>query len=481
MKKNYIAGISAFGLSGTNCHVVLEAYNSKEEDKIPVKEPTLISISAKSDYSLKKKITQYLDYVIENYNELDYYNFCYNVNLYNDVYDRRIAFVVASKEELLSKLQYINKNGLSDYPGETIHYHEIVRANSDYKIRKARLKQMNELTSQVNHILESGHLEKENLEDICQHFIQGATPKWKIMYGDYQGVHKPLPVYPFQRTPLWLPKKVYNNKKKLYYTKDFQIQHMVNVDHAPESTLIIGWDESQLQNIKQAVMKEGTEGEVFLLRDVHELEQQNEEILQSIKGVSHIIYSLYECDSHDIDIQKLTSMQENNLHTLLFLAHLIHNHEEQANVKLVILSKNGIGITGDEEGLNPQNTTALGLGKCIRKEMKKINVCFLDYDQKTTFDCIIQEINSKNKEEVVVYRNNIRYVERLKEILPKGQDSSELLVDSGVYIVTGGLGGIGYETAKKICEITKDATLIIIGRSEIPISGDIDPDQEKKW
>ncbi|GKX30073.1 hypothetical protein SH1V18_25530 [Vallitalea longa] len=476
--KKYIAGVSAFGLSGTNCHVVLEKYDKNKEDKtISVDKPTLINITAKSDYSLNAKIDNYLNYVNENYDQLDYYNFCYNVNLYNDIYDRRVAFVVESKEELRDKLEYIHKNGLNQYEDKKIYHHIIERNNNDYKIRKAIAKEIDDLTNKVNEILQRDELKRNDYENACEHIILGAIPEWKHMYSDYKGVHIPLPVYPFQRKRLWLPEKVYKNKKKLYYTKDFKMEHIVNINNAPENTLIIAWDETRLDYLEQSVMNKQSDAETILLKNINELEQNKEVILEKLNKTSHIIYSGYECDSENLD--NLVTMQENNLHTLLWLAKFINNNDNQSNVKLVALSSNGIGITGDEELLNPQNTTVLGLGKCICKEFKKIDFCFLDYDNETTTDCLIQEINSKNKENVVVYRNNIRYVERLKEIIPTSHDNSKLTIDSGVYVITGGLGGIGYETAKEICETTKDTTIIIFGRSDLNTNGDINPDDKK--
>ncbi|QUI21910.1 SDR family NAD(P)-dependent oxidoreductase [Vallitalea pronyensis] len=472
--KSCIAGVSAFGLSGTNCHVVVEAYDPPKQEEVTAEnKPTLISISAKSDDSLSEKINQYVHYVEENNNTLDYYNFCYNINRYNDMYDRRIAFTVKNKEELCYKLQWVHKHGLSDYPEEKIYHHAIVRDNRDYQSRKMQLKEMQALTDGLNKMLKSVNLEIHDLENICQQIVLGGTPQWELMYDGYQGTHIPLPVYPFQRTRLWLPKKVYNSKKKLFYKKGFKSEHMIHQSEVAERTLIVAWHQQALEELKQAFAQHGSNVETILLEDVDTLAQKKEEVMEKLHETSHIIFQLYGCDSEETDIRKLIRMQQNNLHTLLTLSQWIQKQDSKSKVKLVILSMNSLSVTGNEALLNPQNTTAMGLGKCITKEIKHIKCCYLDYDEATAFKHVMDEVYSENKEEVVVYRDHVRYVECLEEIVPTGQDSSALLVDSGVYIITGGLGGIGYETAKKICELAKDVTLIIISRTKLPFNTDM--------
>lgn len=58
-----IAGISAFGFGGTNCHVILEEFSSSQVSPCSVSRPVhLFTLSAKNEQALKELAQRYIDY-----------------------------------------------------------------------------------------------------------------------------------------------------------------------------------------------------------------------------------------------------------------------------------------------------------------------------------------------------------------------------------------------------------------------------------
>lgn len=100
-------------------------------------------------------------------------------------------------------------------------------------------------------------------------------------------------------------------------------------------------------------------------------------------------------------------------------------------------------------------------------ENKDVSFKILDIDaEEVDSQIIINEANLFSKRfEVVKYRKNERYI-RLLEGTTENVSDKSLLKESGNYIITGGMGGIGF-TICKYLSFKYKANLIILGRSEI--------------
>ncbi len=109
------AGISSFGLSGTNCHVVLEeAPSHSKAISSTVNNPYLITISAKSKISLLKNVNALFDFVSSNLDNIKLEDLCYTLLKGRSHYNYRFAEVVRSKKELINLLEkWKEKNTVS--------------------------------------------------------------------------------------------------------------------------------------------------------------------------------------------------------------------------------------------------------------------------------------------------------------------------------------------------------------------------------
>lgn len=100
------AAISSFGMSGTNCHVVVREYNhtNKKGKTHDGAQYFLFALSAKTKIALKKKIDQMIDYLNGKGKDEDLADICYSSVIGREAYEYRIAYVVKSAKELIEYL-----------------------------------------------------------------------------------------------------------------------------------------------------------------------------------------------------------------------------------------------------------------------------------------------------------------------------------------------------------------------------------------
>ncbi|NES79641.1 MULTISPECIES: type I polyketide synthase [unclassified Okeania] len=112
--KPRIAGISSFGMSGTNVHLILEeAPREFTIEKIhshhsSFKRPSnLLTLSAKTEVALTELAIRYQHH-LETHPELDLADICYTANTGRVHFNHRLAIIASEKQELADKLAQIS-------------------------------------------------------------------------------------------------------------------------------------------------------------------------------------------------------------------------------------------------------------------------------------------------------------------------------------------------------------------------------------
>ena len=223
-------GVSAFGLSGTNCHIVLEEAPAIE-DAPAIQETSaiqevaetgnitteLITISARSKEALKELIGRYCAFLSKE-DKASLKDVSYTLNTGRGHYEYRLALPVASRKELKDKLEMLFE--LEEYTSnlsEKIYYgqHKIVdeskHERASFEITEAERKNITiEADTLTKKIAETPNEELQI--ELCRLYVEGAQVQWANIYVRDERRILSIPTYPFEKKECWLevPKgKVY--------------------------------------------------------------------------------------------------------------------------------------------------------------------------------------------------------------------------------------------------------------------------------
>ncbi|EPR13629.1 SDR family NAD(P)-dependent oxidoreductase, partial [Ruminiclostridium papyrosolvens] len=157
-----------------------------------------------------------------------------------------------------------------------------------------------------------------------------------------------------------------------------------------------------------------------------------------------------------------------SIYTMFYLTRALVNSKLKGALDVVLISGYANKVTGKEEVIIPQNTALFGYGKVVGQEYPDIKVRCIDVDDNMTAKELVPEISSGNKNFLVSYRNGKRYVEIFESIAASEIPQNDLVLNKkGVYIITGGIGGIGLEIAKYLAS-KENINLVLLSRSELP-------------
>ncbi|MCP3751633.1 beta-ketoacyl synthase N-terminal-like domain-containing protein [Pseudomonas sp. SBB6] len=105
MATSRLAGVSSFGFSGTNAHIIMESYSPPpHDDSGPADLPHLLCISAREDSALKTYAGKLLDLLAAS-DDQAVADLCYSQNSGRRPFDKRIAVSGSNRTELVQALQ----------------------------------------------------------------------------------------------------------------------------------------------------------------------------------------------------------------------------------------------------------------------------------------------------------------------------------------------------------------------------------------
>jgi len=167
--------------------------------------------------------------------------------------------------------------------------------------------------------------------------------------------------------------------------------------------------------------------------------------------------------------------QELGYYSLLNLAQAIGKKNIHDEIELTAVSDGMQGIRGDDLQ-NPQKATMLGALRVIPREYINIKCRSIDIEMplpgtpvdETVMEQLLTELSTGITDSEAAYRANQRWVKTIepRALFRTGRETS-LLKPGGVYLITGGLGGIGLELARYLAKTVK-ARLVLTGRRPLP-------------
>jgi acyl transferase domain-containing protein/thioesterase domain-containing protein len=206
------------------------------------------------------------------------------------------------------------------------------------------------------------------------------------------------------------------------------------------------------------------------------------------KKPTHILFC-WPLEAADLDLHDRTTLDrrlQQCFYSLLYLSQALAQNE--APVRLTILT-NGMQAVGGDRVRHPEASLVLGPARVIPRELPAVACVAVDLPmparggwlrRESGFDpALVDQVLADavcGADAVVAYRHGARWVEAHDRVQLKAPaDNRTALRDQGVYLITGGTGGLGLVHAEYLARTVR-ARLVLVGRTALPAR-----DQWDQW
>lgn len=397
------AGVSSFGFSGANAHVVLQQAPSKKKEARTLPKNSLLVLSAKSKVALELLLLSYQKYLFNTQNE--FADICYTAATCRSHFLFRVAIQASTAKQAAALIK-----------------------------QKAYL---------IHHIKteKKGDQQVLTLEQLRVAYQDGFLIDWSNFY-KHSGNHYEkvkLPLYEFDRKEHWVAHK--DKLKEVPLPKDWcfqlQWQHQSldkhNLKIRANHWLLIGG-----QSLAAG----------FIAQGLNIVLEEEEYSLSKLDG---IIFAEALDSGSSSDIDSHLDFQKKTIKKLLSLVKELT--DRAIKLQFIVLTTRSIAELA-VGSFDKSHSSLIGLCRTLVLELPDYHTVLIDLDKPEEEICFAQVLGEMNYnhdscyEHIVAYRDGERLVARLKRVMLV--DNKRALTGEGRYLITGGCGGLGLVTAQAL-------------------------------
>ena len=198
-RKKRLGGVSAFGMSGTNAHVVVESYDAEGREKESEPLPSyLLALSAKSEAALAERVEE-LRRVLEaeEWESGRLRAMSYTLLCGRQHFEHRCALVARDREQAVEGCLRIGSR-------EKLPNLFRGRVGREFRGAKAIEQYGEQLLRQGEALRKDRQAYQEALYALADLYCQGYELSWERLYGEPRPKRLSLPTYPFARESYWI-------------------------------------------------------------------------------------------------------------------------------------------------------------------------------------------------------------------------------------------------------------------------------------
>jgi len=326
-------------------------------------------------------------------------------------------------------------------------------------------------------------------QSLGQLWLEGVAPDWSRYFAGEARRRIPLPTYPFERQRYWI---------EAHNAPAAQGQHLTG-EMSNKKAAVADWffvPSWKLEASDAADSpNDGVTCLVFLdqfgigLRVCEQLERDGARVIRVETGAACSMEQLHADGNVPTRILHFCSLttpdqasghehfaplQQLGYYSVLHTAQAFAQTFPASDVEIVVVTNSLVDVSGSERVL-PEKAPMLAPAAVVPQENPRISVRVVDIElpsdeslTATTVNELLREVRRRSDEKLVALRGRSRWIRRYEPFrVDETSPGRRSLRERGVYLITGGLGGVGLLLAEHLAR-TVHARLALTSRHGLP-------------